>query len=136
MKVVICGSYGDFNGFIEVLHRAQLSYGVTNVFPNQEHLEKAMPSIFAHHVTNAESEQTTTVRSQLMLEYFHQIDRADLVIIINEKNGREYYGTGTTMELGYALAKSKKICLTKQPTNPNIKSLLKMPTYISKLQVW
>ena len=25
---------------------------------------------------------------------------ADLIVIINEKNGCEYYGVGTTMELG------------------------------------
>jgi nucleoside 2-deoxyribosyltransferase len=136
MKVVVCGSYGDIGSFTRLLKRIQKNYGSENVFPDEDHLEKAKPSIFAHHITIKESEETIDVRSKLMLAYFDRIDKADLVIIMNEKSGREYYGVGTMMELGYALAKSKKICLTKQPTNPNILSLLKMCPNKSELNIW
>jgi nucleoside 2-deoxyribosyltransferase len=136
MKVVICGSFGDFDGFLKVLNHARQTYGLKNVFPDDEHLQKAMPSIVAHHVTNKENEETIDDRSKLMLAYFDKIDKADLVIIINEKYDSEYYGVGTTIELGYALAKSKKICLTKMPTNPNILSLLKMHSHNSELNIW
>jgi nucleoside 2-deoxyribosyltransferase len=55
-----------------------------------------------------------------MINYFKQIDEADIVIIKNEKNGEEYCGVGTTLELGYAFAKGKMVLLTKRPTNPNL----------------
>jgi nucleoside 2-deoxyribosyltransferase len=57
--------------------------------------------------------------------YFDHIDRAEVVVIMNEKGGREYYGTGTTIELGYALARHKKIAFTRRPTDSNILSLMR-----------
>ncbi len=125
MKVVVCGSYGDLEGFLEVLAACQEKYGLSNVFPNKEHMEKSMPCIFAHHVIERETEVSIATRAKLMESYFVNIDTADLVVVHNEKNGNEYYGTGTTVELGYAFAKGKKICFTRQPTNSNILSLLK-----------
>ena len=125
LKVVICGSFGDLEGFMQVLYDLQEKYGTSNVFPGKEHLEKSNPCIFAHHVTEKETEETLIIRSKLMESYFDNIDNADLVVILNEKNGHEHYGIGTTMELGYAYARGKKICFTKQPTNANILSLLK-----------
>jgi len=56
--------------------------------------------------------------------YFDQIDGADLVVIVNEKKGKEYYGIGTTIELGYAFAKGKRIRFTRRPMESNIVSLL------------
>lgn len=112
---------------MEILHECQEKYGPSNVFPNKEHMESSMPCIFAHHVAEKETEATIETRSRLMRHYFDQIDSADLVIILNEKNGCEHYGVGTTMELGYAYAKGKKICFARQPTNSNILSLLKIP---------
>jgi len=126
MKVVVCGSYGDFNTFVELLDYTRKHFETEQVFPDQAHLDEAQPSIMAHHVTNVETAETVDVRSKLMMHYFQAIDKADVVIVMNEKNGREYYGTGTMLELGYALAKSKIIYLTRHPTNPNIMSLLKI----------
>jgi nucleoside 2-deoxyribosyltransferase len=56
--------------------------------------------------------------------YFDHIDDAEVVVILNEKGGREYYGIGTTIELGYALARNKRIAFTRHATNPNILSLM------------
>lgn len=125
MKVVVCGSYGDLEGFFEVLRACQEKYGISNVFPNKEHMEKSMPCIFAHHIMEKETEDTIATRAKLMESYFINIDTADLVVVHNEKNGDEYYGTGTIIELGYAFARGKKICFTRQPTNSNVLSLLK-----------
>ena len=126
MKVVICGSYGDLKGFLQVLRIFQENYGISNVFPNKEHMEKSMPCIFAHHVMEKETESTISARAKLMEAYFKNIEAADSIVVVNEKNGQEYYGTGTTIELGYALAKGKRLLFTRQPTNPNILSLLKI----------
>lgn len=132
MKVVVCGSYGDLDGFLHVLNQVQKSYGLTYVFPDKEHLEKSKSCIFAHHISKDETDETVATRSKLMEAYFNNIDNADLVVIINEKMGQEYYGIGTTMEMGYALAKGKRICFTKQPTNPNILSLLKLSSQMNQ----
>jgi len=125
LKVVVCGSYGDLEGFLQTLNAFQEKYGLSNVFPDKNHLEKSMPCIFAHHVAEKETEETIATRSKLMESYFEEIDAADLVLIINEKNGDEHYGVGTTIELGYAFARGKRICFTRQPTNANILSLMK-----------
>ncbi len=132
MKVVVCGSYGDINGFLRALHFFQESYGSANVFPDSEHLEKSKPCIFAHHITKNETEETVTTRAKLMQAYFDNIENADIVIIVNEKNKQEYYGIGTTMELGFALAKGKRIVFTRQPTNSNILSLLKASPQVNQ----
>lgn len=126
MQIVVCGSYGDLEGFMKVLDALQQKYGASSVFPDKEHMEKSMPCIFAHHVSDKETMETTLARSSLMQSYFDHIDSADLVVIINEKNGQEHYGVGTTIELGYALAKGKRICFTRQPTNSNVLSLLEV----------
>jgi nucleoside 2-deoxyribosyltransferase len=125
VKVVVCGSYGDLEGFLEILRACQEKYGITNVFPNKDHIEKSMQCIFAHHVIQKETENTIATRAKLMESYFINIDTADLVVVRNEKNGNEHYGTGTTIELGYAFARGKKIFFTRQPTNSNVLSLLK-----------
>jgi len=125
MKVVVCGSYGDINGFLKVLKYFQQEYGEQCVFPDREHLRQSEPCIKAHHASGGDTEETIDMRSKLMQIYFSQIDCADLVVIRNEKNGKEHYGTGTTIELGYAIAKGKKILLTRKATDSNILSLTK-----------
>lgn len=124
MKVVVCGSYGDFDGFLQVLRHFQEKHGKQNVFPDERHLRQSIPCIKAHHISGNETKETITVRSKLMKVYFNHIDRADLVVIRNQKNEKEYYGIGTTVELGYAVAKGKKILFTQKPTDPNILSLM------------
>jgi len=124
VRIVVCGSYGDMECFLEVLEHYRQRYGGQNVFPNNEHLELSRPCIEAHHGQKGETEDTTITRSRLMKAYFEQIDHADLIVVMNEKNGEEYYGVGTTLELGYAFAKGKRIHFTRKPTNPNILSLI------------
>lgn len=121
---MVCGSYGDLENFFNVLNAVQKKYGVENVFPDKEHMERSMPCIFAHHVVGKETNETIISRSKLMQSYFQHIDSADLVVIINEKNGQEHYGVGTTMEIGYAFAKNKRIHFIKEPTDSNILSLI------------
>lgn len=124
MKVVVCGSYGDMKRFLEVLEQCKQQYGEPNVFPNSEHLKRSKPCIEAHHGRKSETDETIATRSELMRIYFDQIDGADLVVIVNEKKGKEYYGIGTTIELGYAFAKGKRIRFTRRPMESNIVSLL------------
>lgn len=122
--IVVCGSFGDLDHFLKVLEAYRQRFGRQNVFPDDEHMECSRPCIDAHHRDRKETEDTIEMRSKLMRVYFFEIDNADLVVIMNEKNGKEYYGVGTTMELGYALAKGKRIAFTRTPTNPNILSLI------------
>lgn len=121
----MCGSYADLDHFKEVLKNLRHRYGESNVFPDNNHIERSMPSIQAHHVIKRDSAKATLARSRLMESYFSHIDSADLVVVLNEKKGEEHYGVGTTIEIGYALARGKRIRFTRTPTNPNIMSLLK-----------
>jgi len=124
--IVVCGSYGDMKRLSEILRRLRKEHGDENVFPTREHLERSGVCIEAHHRGKGETAETIEIRSELMKSYFDHIDTADLVVVMNEKNGKEYYGTGTTIEIGYALAKGKQIHFTRVPTNANILSLLKI----------
>jgi nucleoside 2-deoxyribosyltransferase len=124
MKVVVCGTYADLTRFKEVLRRAKSKFGKDNVFPDEKHLIRSMPCIEAHHEGKVETPEIRRLRSELMKAYFSQIDVADLVLVMNEKRGKEYYGVGTTLELGYAIAKNKRVQFTMKPTNANIMSLL------------
>jgi nucleoside 2-deoxyribosyltransferase len=126
VKVVICGSFGDMGSFLEVLEHFKQMYGEQNVFPNKEHLERSKSCIEAHHDYKGETDETLAKRSILMRSYFDHIEKADLVVIVNEKHGQEYYGVGTTVELGYAVAKGKPVRFTREPTNANALSLTKM----------
>jgi nucleoside 2-deoxyribosyltransferase len=125
LKVVVCGSYGDLDNFTKVLANLKRKYGESNVFPDNDHMEESLPCIYAHHVIKRDTAKTTLARSRLMESYFSHIDSADLVIVLNEKDGKEHYGVGTTIEIGYALARGKRIRFIRHPTNSNIQSLLK-----------
>jgi nucleoside 2-deoxyribosyltransferase len=126
MKIVVCGSFGDLEFFYKILESLKINYGAENVFPNKEHMEKSMPCILAHHILAKETDNTIVTRASLMNNYFKKIEESDLVFVINEKNGEEYYGTGTTIEIGYALARGKNIGFIRQPTDSNILSLLRI----------
>lgn len=126
MKVVICGSYGDMVNFRRVLDEARYVFGKNNVFPTDKHLELSKTCIQAHHKGGSETRETIYLRSKLMKAYFDAIDRSDLVVIVNEKNFKEYNGVGTMIELGYAFARGKEITFWRQSTNANIKSLQKL----------
>ncbi len=123
MKVVVCGSYGDMKRFREVLEHQRSLHGKANVFPTDEHLERSQICIDAHHAGKGETLETLRIRSELMLTYFDHIDQADLVVIVNEKNGEEHYGVGTMLELGHAHARGIQFVFTRTVTNANIQSL-------------
>ena len=122
-KVVLCGSYGNLNRFLGALRQLKETYSSDNVFPTKDHLKESKSCIEAHHGGKGETAETLTRRSELMMEYFRRIDDADLVVILNEKEGKEYYGVGTMIELGYAVAKKKKIVFVRKPSDSNILSL-------------
>lgn len=124
MRVVVCGSYGDLNRFLQVLDHERSVHGESNVFPSDQHLKDSATCIEAHHGGKGETSETIKLRSELMDRYFEHIDGADLVVFVNEKNGQEHYGVGTMIELGYAFARRKEVLFTKEPTNANITSLL------------
>ena len=135
MRIVVCGSYGDLDYFLQILRSFQEKYGTSNVFPNKDHIERSKPCIYAHHVLKEETDETLIIRARLMQKYFAAIDDSDLVIVINEKAGQEHYGVGTIIEMGYAHARGKKIFFTREPTNSNILSLLKMCQQLEALCV-
>ena len=98
-------------------------YGNENVFPTQQHLDESQVCIRAHHEGKGETYETLHLRAQLMLRYFKKIAEADTIVFVNEKYGKEYYGVGTLIELGYAFAHGKRILFYHTPTNANIQSL-------------
>lgn len=107
LRVVVCGSYGDMRTFTEALNSCKLRHGAQNVFPDEKHLQRSSPCIEAHHVRKEETESTIEARSRLMKVYFEQIDHADLVVIVNEKNGKEYTALGLHWSSDMRLQKAR-----------------------------
>jgi len=67
----------------------------------------------------------------MMEAYFKAIDSCDLVFVYNLKDGKEYIGSGTMMEIGYAHARNKAIWFLLKPTDDNILSMFKgRPSYL------
>lgn len=115
--------------FMQVLDYERRIHGDSAVFPTDKHLRDSETCIEAHHKGKGETPETIKLRSELMQRYFNEIDGADLVVFVNEKNGQEHYGVGTMIELGYAFARCKEVAFTRKPTDANVSSLLSLIGY-------
>lgn len=76
--------------------------GLDPIFPNLD-----------YSTNNKDDANTVTEKKRLAIEHYEAIDTADVVYFITP-NG--YMGTSCKLELGYAIAKNKKICFS-EPTN-------------------
>jgi len=102
-RVVICGSYRNIEGMLELAKRLEeAGYDVTvpnNVpFPAAENpIKQACNRMF----------------------YFQRIEQAHHIIIYC----KDYLGVGTAMELGYSLARNKRLYLSHESNIPELKAL-------------
>jgi len=148
-KVVICGSFKEIEGIKRIRSLIEsilfIEYGYclvsrnipsfvsgTYVYPTDQHIEDSQPLIdIHHHGKGEETQESYELRYKMMEAYFKAIDSCDLVFVYNLKDGKEYIGSGTMMEIGYAHARNKAIWFLLKPTDDNILSMFKgRPSYL------
>lgn len=122
MKVVVVGSFGDMTSIIEACQKIK-EEGHEIIAPTLGHLMASSVTARADSGGKGDTKETIKERAELMNEYFKRIGECDLVYVCNWKLGQEHVGVGTAIDIGYAVAKGKKIRFFVEPENSNLKSL-------------
>ena len=124
-KVVIIGSFSNPNALIEEKNRLARQ-GFNVIMPTPEWFEKCKGWLTEHHSHNARtpSSDIVVMKHLHMHEYFRWIDQASFVHVYNEKDGKEYYGYNTVIEIGYCIAKGIPMTSKLPPTVDEFKHIL------------
>ncbi len=120
VKIVVCGSYSDIRTIGKVINELQLRGFET--FPNQEYL-KELAQTFKESEKHAVSNLTMKKRREINLKFMDEIKGSDVVFVFNEKDGKEYIGPGTLMQIGYAVGLKKPIFFYREPHIEEVLSL-------------
>lgn len=136
MKAVVCGSFSNLGLINKVIE--QLKEEGYDVFPSEEWFEFCKYAIHMTHKRKEEDKRSLYLKYQAQRIYAHNVMGADLIYFVNEKNGKEYYGVGSTIELGIALvnyldlefeAERPKIRFHRPPTDPNIRAWFEVSVF-------
>jgi nucleoside 2-deoxyribosyltransferase len=106
MKIVICGSMSSAQKMLEIKNKL---YELGHVVILPKHTEK-----YASGEIRLEDSAESTknkIEQDLIRDYFHEIDRAEAVLVVNvDKRGiKNYIGGNAFLEMGFAHALDKKI---------------------------
>lgn len=124
MKIVIAGSFAEADKILKL--REQFMALGHEVFPTPEHIEASRKPIEAHHKGKGETEETLAIRAELMNTYFRKIEDCDVLYVMNEKAGKEHFGIGAALEVGFAYALDRKIMFGRTPTDGNALSMKRL----------
>jgi nucleoside 2-deoxyribosyltransferase len=122
-KVVIASSFEENNKpkVVEII-RMLKNEGHDVIFPTEEYLES-----FDECGRVSLDENNTTKRAEREKTYLEHVKECGMLYVYNMKNGKEYIGRSTAMEIGYALALNKRIIFHTKPNDPIFLSLTKFP---------
>jgi len=120
VKIVVCGSYSDVKVIEKVI--SELKARGFDVFPSQEYL-KELGQAFEESDSSVVSDLTMKKRRQINSKFIDEIRECDVVFVFNEKNGEEYIGPGTLMQMGYAVGLKKPIFFYREPHIEEVLSL-------------
>ena len=120
VKVVVIGSYSDTKLIGKVINElVKRGFGV---FPQGEEF-KDLAKIIASSETRAVSDETMERRRSVNLKFMDEIRECDFVYVFNEKDGEEYIGPGTLMQMGFAIGARKPIFFYREPHIEEVLSL-------------
>lgn len=125
-KVTVISSFSNPERVLQEVKRLEETYDVEIVLPTKEHFERMLKTMGANNAcSGTKMEEQTRLKKSLNMEmYFRAIRESDIVHIFNVKDGQEYYGANTLIEIGVAHCLGKKITCYIPPTIPEIKSLV------------
>jgi len=123
LKVTIISSWSDLDLVRKV--RSDLEYrGYKVIAPTEEWLRFCIATIKIHREKRGkEPEWAAQEKALNMMKYFKFIEESDFVYVINVKDGKEYYGLNTSMEIGVALWLGKPIVTHIPPTMLELRKL-------------
>jgi hypothetical protein len=125
-KLTLISSFSNPEKVMEEVNRLKEEYDVEIILPTEEHFKRTQKVMGEGKTCSGTvmSESNRIQKSLSMEMYFRAIRESDIVHIFNIKNGQEYYGVNTLIEVGVAHSFGKKITCTIPPTVPEIKSLV------------
>jgi len=125
-KVTLISSFSNPEAVLKEVKRLEETYDVEIVLPTLQHFDRMLKTMGASNAcSGTKMSETLRLKKSLNMEmYFRAIRESDIVHIYNVKNGKEYYGFNTLIEVGVAHALGKKITCSIPPIVPEIKSLV------------
>ena len=120
-KVVIIGSFSDHQAILAEIERLSKIYDV--IMPSKEWFER-INKLMGTCSGKLEDERVLALKRIHMDVYFNAIKQANLIHVYNVKNGKEYYGINTLLEIGYALACGKLLSSKIKPTESEFRHLI------------
>jgi len=116
--IVVCGSVNKNEPYFEYWKEQLLYAGYDVIIPEDVPFYKEFANLGEDGLYHLKPYQKTANR----LFYYKNIDKCYAILIVNDV---DYIGVETSMEIGYAYARNKKIYVTNWDSNiDGIKSLL------------
>lgn len=110
MKIIICGSMSSAQKMVEIKNEL-FKFGHEVILP--KHAEQYARGAIG--MEDSEKSIKNKIEQDLIRDYFHEISRADAVLVVNiDKNSiTNYIGGNAFLEMGFAHALEKKIFILK-----------------------
>jgi nucleoside 2-deoxyribosyltransferase len=129
MKIVIAGSFAAFEEMKELAKKLEKELKVKCILPR--HFRGWDDSLKIEDLKRRfkNGEIKLTQEDYLKIGevedwFLKQIEKADLVLVYNKKQKEGEIGINTTMDIGYALGKGKKVIFLYPPSDAGIKGFL------------
>lgn len=119
---VIIGSFSNTNEILAEIQRLErLHFNV--IMPTREWLDR-MDKLMGSCSGDFTDSVKLAYKRVHMETYFRMIRQADFIYVYNQKEGKEYYGLNTSIEIGYAHCLGKAFTSKLPATKPELKHLL------------
>ena len=124
VSCTIIGSFSDIDLIVKIRETIKEA-GYHIIAPTKEFFELKTHAIVQHHGEERHSESKWFVQRKALSikNYFEYVAKADFIYLVNEKNGEEYYGLNSSMEVGIALYLGKPVVLHRPTTRAELKGL-------------
>ena len=120
VRIVVIGTYSDTRLIGRVID--ELGKRGFEVFPSGEEFEN-LAKIIQLSDEHAVSDKTMKKIRKVFDRFMDEIRESDFVYVFNEKDGKEYIGSGTLMQIGFTLGLKKPIFFFREPHIEEVLSL-------------
>ena len=120
VKIVVIGTYSDTKLIGRVIN--ELGKRGFEVFPQGEKF-KELAKIIKLSEEHAVSDTTMKKIRKVFYRFMDEIGESAFVYVFNEKEGEEYIGPGTLMQIGFTLGLKKPIFFYREPHIEEVLSL-------------
>jgi len=133
ISCTIIGSFSDIELIVKIRETLREA-GYHIIAPTEEFFKLKTHAIVEHHgeKRHSESKWFAQRKALAMMNYFKYVAESDFVYLVNEKNGEEYYGLNSSMEIGVALYLGKPVVLHRPTTRVELRELTMLCEFIDR----